>query len=133
MLRIFLVLFSIIIFSFFLGHFTFAKSQGTGTLSVTTTPVSGPIFVDSVFKGIKFWSGDLDVGTHAVSFGDVDGYIAPPPQMVTVIADQTYYIIGAYRKLFSLLKSIYIIPNFPTGYFRYPFPTIYYSLGFLFF
>jgi hypothetical protein len=110
MVRILLVLFSIFIFSFFLGHFTFAKTQETGILSVATTPVSGPIFVDNVFKGKKFWSGDLDVGTHAVSFGDVDGYIAPPPQMVTVIADQTYYVIGAYRNLFSLLKSVYILP-----------------------
>lgn len=103
-------MFSIIVFSVFLGQFTSAKAQGTGTLSVSTTPVSGPIFVDSVFKGTKFWSGDLDIGSHAVSFGDVDGYIAPPPQMVTVIAHQTYYVIGAYRKLFSLLKSVYIMP-----------------------
>ena len=110
MARILLVLFSIFIFSFFLGHFTFAKAQGTGTLSVTTTPVSGDIYVDYLLKGKKYWSGDLDAGTHAVSFGDVDGYITPPPQMVTVIADQTYYVIGAYRKLLSLLKLAYILP-----------------------
>jgi len=103
MVRTLVVLFSIFIFSLFLGHFTFAKAQGTGTLSVTTTPVSGDIYVDYLFKGTKLWSGNLDVGTHVVSFGDVDGYIAPPPQMVTVIADQTYYVIGAYRKSLSLL------------------------------
>ena len=106
MVRILLVLFIIIIFSFFLGHFNSVKAEGTGTLSVTTTPVSGAIFVDNVFKGTKFWSGDLNVGSHMVSFGDVDGYIAPSPQTVTVIADQTYYVIGAYRKVFSLLKSV---------------------------
>ncbi len=104
MARILLVLFSIIIFSVFLGHFTSAKAQETGTLSVTTTPVGGAIYVDYILKGAKFWSGDLNVGSHAVSFGNVDGYIAPPPQAVTIIADQTYYVIGAYRKLFSLLK-----------------------------
>jgi len=106
MVRILLVLFFIIIFSVFLGDFTSAKAQETGTLSITTTPVSGTIFVDNVFKGTKFWSGDLNVGPHMVSFGDVDGYIAPSPQTVTVIADQTYYVIGAYRKLFSILKSV---------------------------
>ena len=110
MARILLVFFSITVFSVFLGHFTSIKAQGRGTLSVTTTPVSGAIYVDHLFKGTKFWSGDLDVGSHAVSFGNVDGYIAPSPQAVTVIADQTYYVIGAYRKLFSLLKSVYILP-----------------------
>jgi hypothetical protein len=105
MVRILLVLFFIIIFNVLLGHFTSTKAQDTGTLSVTTTPVSGAIFVDNIFKGTKFWSGNLNVGPHLVSFGDIDGYIAPSPQTVTVIADQTYYVIGAYRKLFSILKS----------------------------
>jgi hypothetical protein len=104
MVRILLVLFFIIIFNVLLGHFTSTKAQDTGTLSVTTTPVSGAIFVDNVFKGTKFWSADLNVGPHMVSFGDVDGYIAPSPQTVTVIADQTYYVIGAYRKLFSAIN-----------------------------
>ena len=110
MVRILLAFFSITVFSVFLGQFTPVTAQGTGTLSVTTVPVSGPIYVDHLFKGTKSWRGDLDVGSHAVSFGNVDGYTAPPPQMVTVIADQTYYVIGAYRKLFSLLKSVYIMP-----------------------
>jgi glycine/D-amino acid oxidase-like deaminating enzyme len=106
MVRTLLVLFSIMIFSVSLGHFTSAKAQETGTLSVITTPVRGAIYVDTLFKGTHFWSGDLYVGPHVVSFGDVDGYIAPSPQTVTVIGDQTYYVIGAYRKLFSLLKSV---------------------------
>ena len=106
MVRILVVLFSIIIFSVSLGHFTSVKAQETGTLSVTTAPISGPIFVDSVFRGAKFWSGDLLAGSHVVSFGKVDGYIAPSPQAITVIAEQTYYVIGAYRKLFSLLEWV---------------------------
>jgi len=102
--RLLLVLSSIIVFSLFLGHFAPAKAQETGTLSVTTTPVSGAIYVDFIFRGTKFWSGDLNVGSHVVSFGDVDGYIAPSTQTATVIANQTYYIVGAYRKLLSLQK-----------------------------
>jgi hypothetical protein len=104
MLRIPLALCWVFIFSVSLGHLTSAKAQETGTLSIITTPASGAIFVDNVFKGKKFWSGDLNVGPHMVSFGDVDGYIAPSPQTVTVIADQTYYVIGAYRKLFSTIN-----------------------------
>jgi glycine/D-amino acid oxidase-like deaminating enzyme len=123
MARTLLVLLSTIIFSVSLGHFTSAKAQATGTLSVTTTPVRGAIYVDTLFKGTHFWSGDLYVGSHMVSFGDVDGYIAPPPQTVTVIGDQTYYVIGAYRKLFSLLdrflpafRFVFIFPKEGLGH-----------------
>ena len=111
MARNLLVSFLIIILSVFLGYFTSSKAQDTGALSITTTPIRGAIYVDAIFKGTSFWSGYLDVGSHVVSFGNVDGYIRPAPQTVTVIADQTYYVIGAYRKLFSLLKSALI------GYF----------------
>jgi hypothetical protein len=104
MARFLLFLFSIIIISVFPGHLTPAKAQGIGTLSVTTTPVNGAIYVDFVLMGTKFWSGDLNVGSHVVSFGDVDGYVAPSPQTATVVADQTYYIVGAYRKLPTLQR-----------------------------
>jgi len=108
MIRILLVSFFIIIFSLFLGHFTSVKAQETGILTVTTTPVRGGIYVDKVFRGINYWSGNLSVGSHVVSFGNVEGYITPSPQTVTIIADQTYYVIGSYRKLFSLVKSVLI-------------------------
>lgn len=88
-----------------LGHFASAEAQGTGTLSVTTVPVSGPIYVDYLLVGARFWSGDLMAGSHVVSFGGVDGYIAPSPQTVTIIANQAYYAVGTYRKSLSLLKS----------------------------
>ncbi len=87
-----------------LGHFASAGAQGTGTLSVTTVPVSGPIYVDYFLVGARFWSGDLTSGSHVVSFGDVDGYIAPSPQTVTIIANQTYYAVGTYRISLSLLE-----------------------------
>ena len=107
--RIPFILFSIIIISVFLGHVTPSKAQETGTLSITTTPVSGPIYVDYILRGTKFWSGDLNVGSHVVSFGDVPGYVAPSPQTLTVVADQTYYIVGAYRKLLSFKEMIPIL------------------------
>jgi hypothetical protein len=99
-----LALFSLAIISVFLGHVAPSNAQETGILSVTTTPVSGAIYVDYVFMGTRFWSGNLNAGFHVVSFGDVDGYIAPSPQTITVVPNQTYYIIGAYRRLLSLKK-----------------------------
>jgi hypothetical protein len=54
MARILLLLFSIIIFSIFLGHLTPAKAEGAGMLAVTTTPVRGAIYVDNLFQGVKF-------------------------------------------------------------------------------
>jgi len=122
MIRTLAISLSVIVFFIFAGHFVSARAQGKGTLSVTTTPVSGAIYVDYLFKGAKFWSGDLEIGSHAVSFGEIDGYITPPIQVVTVIADQTFYIIGAYRKLFSLLEPGYILPDFSNESFCSPSP-----------
>jgi hypothetical protein len=109
MVRILLVPFFVIVFSVFLGHFTSVEGQEKGILTVTTTPVRGGIYVDKIFKGTNYWSGNISVGSHVVSFGNVDGYIAPSPQTVSIIADQTYYVIGSYRKLFSLLQSVRLV------------------------
>ena len=104
MLRILLALLAIVIISLLVGQVTPSNAQETGTLSVTTTPVGGAIYVDYLLMGTRFWSGNLIAGSHLVSFGDVDGYIAPSPQTVTVVADQTFYIVGVYRKLLSLQR-----------------------------
>ncbi|HUL31651.1 MAG TPA: hypothetical protein VLZ03_14455 [Thermodesulfobacteriota bacterium] len=94
-----LVSFLTILFFAFTPYFISAQDQETGTLAVTTTPVSGAIYVDLLLKGKKLWSGTVSAGTHVVTFGDVKGYITPSPQTVTVVADQTYYVAGLYKKL----------------------------------
>ena len=94
-----LVSFLIIIFFAFTPYFASAEGQEAGTLSVTTAPVSGAIYVDMLLKGKKLWSGAVNTGFHVVIFGDVEGYVTPSPQTVTVIADRTYYVIGLYKKL----------------------------------
>ena len=90
-----------------------AQPQEAGTLTVTTTPSRGTIFVDNIFKATGFWSGNLNVGDHIVSFGDVDGYITPFPQTVTVIANRTLSVIGVYRKVISLLWTYgtFLVPH----------------------
>jgi hypothetical protein len=53
-------------------------------ITIRTTPVAGDIYVDSVMVG----SGEAVVphnfGVFSIYFGDVDGYITPEPQRLTV-------------------------------------------------
>jgi hypothetical protein len=72
--------------------------QGTGNLSVTTTPVSGPIYVDGSNVGSGSWSGPEPVGQHTVSFGGVSGYNTPAPQTTTVSEGQTTNVTGTYTQ-----------------------------------
>jgi hypothetical protein len=74
------------------------KAQETGMLSISTIPLRGAVYIDTLLKGKGFWSGNVSAGSHVVSFGEIDGYVAPSPQTVTVIANQTYYVIGTYKK-----------------------------------
>jgi hypothetical protein len=67
-----------------------------GTLSVSTTPVSGGIYVDGSYKGNGSWSGPIIVGSHTVSFGDVSGYATPIAQVVSVSEGQTTGVTGTY-------------------------------------
>ncbi|MDD5559579.1 hypothetical protein, partial [Candidatus Methylomirabilis sp.] len=68
----------------------------TGTLAVTTTPISGDIVVDGIYRGTGSWSGTVLAESHTVSFGTIAGYTTPPPQTVTVNADQTTSVTGMY-------------------------------------
>ncbi len=68
----------------------------TGTLIISTTPVSGPIYVDGVLRGAGEVQLVLDIGTYAVSFGDAPGYIAPLSQAASVTAGGTTEITGTY-------------------------------------
>jgi hypothetical protein len=99
---------TLIVISLLISGFIFppvALAEETGTLTVTTTPVRGPILVDNIFKSTSFWSGSMNSGDHIVSFGDVSGYITPFPQTVTVMTNQAISVIGVYRKIVSLSFS----------------------------
>jgi len=68
-----------------------------GSLRVTTgPPVPSTIFVDGVPRddwGI--WRA-IPAGTYTVAFGDVPGYVAPPPRPVSVTAGQLTHVRGAF-------------------------------------
>ncbi len=67
-----------------------------GALSVTTTPISGDIHVDGLYKGNGTWSGYITPGPHTVSFGSVTGFTTPTAQTSAVVAGQTTIITGTY-------------------------------------
>lgn len=68
-----------------------------GTLVISTTPVAAAIMVDGVSVGSGSASILVEAGSqHVVSFGDVSGYVTPPPQTVTVAENGTRSIVGTY-------------------------------------
>lgn len=69
----------------------------SATLNASTTPVDGEVFVDGVSVGTGSYSGTVRVGEHVVSFGEVDGYVAPAMQAVEVTAGETTTVVGTYK------------------------------------
>ena len=70
--------------------------QPTGTISIITTPVSGRILIDGVYKGNGSWTETISIGTHTVYFGIVYGYTTPSQRTITVNTGQTTYVMGVY-------------------------------------
>jgi PhoPQ-activated pathogenicity-related protein len=68
----------------------------TGTLSVTTAPVSGEVIVDGTSWGTAPQSRQVQTGQHTVTFGGVAGYSTPGPQVVTVQKNLTTAVTGTY-------------------------------------
>jgi uncharacterized repeat protein (TIGR02543 family) len=68
-----------------------------GNLRVQTDPaMPATIYCDGVpMDDWAFWTNILP-GQYTVSFEDIDGYITPAPQVVTVNAGQTTSITGTY-------------------------------------
>ena len=68
-----------------------------GILQITTTPVTGEIFIDGASEGLAPVTKDIDIGTYTISFSDVLDYITPEPQTVEVYVNQTSYVEGVYE------------------------------------
>ncbi|KKK50266.1 hypothetical protein LCGC14_3126750, partial [marine sediment metagenome] len=69
----------------------------TGTLLITTTPSGGEVFVDTVSWGLAPQFRVVDVGTYAVSFGDVALYDTPDDDVAVVEDGETTIINGLYE------------------------------------
>ncbi len=71
----------------------------TGTLSITTTPVSGAVLVGGVSWGVAPQSQVVAVGSYTVSFGPVLGYYTPSSVLAIVVTDTTTTITGTYVEM----------------------------------
>jgi len=67
-----------------------------GTLSITSTPFSGEIYIDGVYKADGNWKGLILSGAHTITFGSAEGYITPDSQRISINADQVSYVMGTY-------------------------------------
>lgn len=56
----------------------------TGNISVSTTPVSGKIYINGIYKGTGSYSGTHNIGTYTVSFGEVIGYQTPSSLIINL-------------------------------------------------
>ena len=79
---------------------------------------SAAIYVDGDFKDWGSYNGSFYENTvHNVSFGLVDSYYTPESEMVTVVANETQYVNGTYKKISVGWLNISTIP--PTWIFVY--------------
>ncbi len=70
-------------------------------LSVDTAPVKGGIYLDGVYQGIAPMTFELDPGTYTVGFGDVQGYMTPPPYYAVLHEGEIVAVTGTYESLVS--------------------------------
>lgn len=76
----------------------------TGTLTVTTTPVTGEVFVNGTSWGLAPQSRIVDVGTYNVTFGSVSGYYTPAWKLETVFTDTETTVTGVYTPITGTLS-----------------------------
>lgn len=78
----------------------------TGSISVTTDPGGGKIFIDSRYVGTGSFSGPYEHGTYKISFGNIVGYVAPAARIVIVTEGETMTIRGVYEPLAPAIAPI---------------------------
>ena len=88
----------------------------SGTLTVSTTPVPGAIYVDGEFKATGNWSGVVPVGNYTISFGPVTGYTTPANQTAEVFTDLETVITGIYEQAHDVAVYLPIALNATEAY-----------------
>jgi hypothetical protein len=72
--------------------------QTKAMLTVQTTPVSGEVFVNGASWGMAPQTRSLDSGSYMVSFGNVEGYVTPLPQTVSLAPKESRTVVGVYER-----------------------------------
>lgn len=65
-------------------------------ISVTTTPISGDVFINGEYVGTGIASKEYSPGTYTIAFGSVTEYHSPDPQRVTLEPGDSLSIVGTY-------------------------------------
>jgi hypothetical protein len=68
------------------------------TLTVDSTPVKGECFVNSTSLGIAPQTVRVVPGTYEVSWGNVEGYNTPTPQIITLTDNEVDTVVGVYEE-----------------------------------
>jgi len=80
-------------------NFTLAPIPQTGTLSISTIPLTGEVFVNGTSWGLAPQSRVVQVGNYNVSFAAVTGYYTPNWQLATVLEDAETTVTGVYTPI----------------------------------
>ena len=85
-----------------LAYFQFTETPpppplGQGTLQITTIPITGEVFINTISEGFSPVIKDVDIGSYTISFGTVSGYTTPDSQTVSVYEDLITYVEGDYQ------------------------------------
>jgi len=65
-------------------------------ISVTTTPISGDVFINGEYVGTGIASKEYSPGSYTITFGSVTNYHSPDPQRVTLEPGDSLSIVGTY-------------------------------------
>lgn len=72
-------------------------------LRIETSPVSGPIYVDSVLVGEGAATMARDLGTYQITYGDLEGFHTPPPVTVAITPTNPRPVVrGTYTRIFRI-------------------------------
>ena len=77
-------------------HKTDPNTRTVSIISVTTTPISGTIFINGQFGGTGTASKECSPGTYTITFGSVADYHSPDPQRVTLEPGNNLNVVGTY-------------------------------------
>ncbi len=74
----------------------------TGTLTITTTPVAGEVFVNGTSWGIAPQTRVVQIGTYIVTFGAAEGFYTPADQVTSVHENAENSIESVYESIAPL-------------------------------
>ncbi len=88
------------------GNTSFRLVSQMEKVSITTTPPQGKIYIDGNYQAEGQYEGTLDIGEHKISFGDIEGFITPKPQTISVKAGLPLKVNAGYFPVLRIAAGI---------------------------